>query len=364
MRPEKYFMHLIQPLIGRHRTSEIFNYNPIAPPARVDAAEVKICVYNYDAEHIEEHELTHIEDTFQYRDNGQVTWLNVEGISKATVETICEHFGIHPLLVEDILSLGQRPKMDDMDGIMYCLLNMLYFNDHDCKVEQEQISIALGKDFVITFQEDAERDVFDGVRNKLKQQSAKLRQRGADYLCYSLLDMIVDHYFVVMEALGDKIEALEEEVVRTADKVAFAKLNSLRKEVMVLKRNVFPVRELINHFIRDDSELVEAQNQRYFRDIYDHIVQAHDVVESYREILTNLQDLYLSQVNLRLNEVMKVVAILTCLLAPATVIGGIFGMNFEIIPITHQKYGFYIAVALMILIPIYMIRVFRNKGWL
>jgi magnesium transporter len=363
MRPEKYLKYLIEPIFNTNRTKEIFNYNPATPPEREEAESTKIFVYHYDPASISACELKDVEETFTYRDSEKVSWINIDGIVKATVEAVCHHFEIHPLLVEDILSIGQRPKMDEIEGVMFCQLNMLYFNNNTCSVEQEQISIVLGNNFVITFQEDAHRDVLNNIRDKLKVPSSRLRQRNADYLCYSLIDMIVDHYFEVIEKLGEKIEALEEEIVRVTNKRSLAKLNALRKEMIVLKRNVAPVRELVNGFIKSDSELLDDKINKYYKDAYDHIVQANDLAENYREILASLQDLYINQMNLKMNEVMKVMAIATCLLAPGTVIGGIFGMNFDVIPYVHQKWGFYITVAVMMVVPIIMLRFFKKRGW-
>jgi magnesium transporter len=363
MRPDKYLPGFIKPIFNTHRTKEIFNYNPTVPHEREETKETKIFAYNYDGANITAAQLKTIEETFEYKYKDGVTWINIDGISKGVVEPICHHFEIHPLLVEDILSVGQRPKMDDIEGILFCLLNMLYFNEEHCSVEQEQISIALGKNFVITFQEDARRDVFNALRDKLKLNASKLRARGADYLCYSLIDMIVDNYFTVMEKLGEKIELLEEDIIRSVDTRTLARISGFRKELIVLKRNVSPVRELVNGFIRSESDLLDENITKYFKDVYDHIIQANDVSENYRDIMTNLQDLYISQVNLKMNEVMKVMAIVTCLLAPGAVIGGIFGMNFDVIPIAHQKWGFYITVALMLIIPLIMLRIFKKRGW-
>jgi len=253
--------------------------------------------------------------------------------------------------------------MDEIEQILYGLLNMLYFNASNNTVEQEQISIVLGKNFVISFQEDAQRDVFNPLRDKLKLNNSKIRQRGPDYLCYSMLDMIVDHYFVVMEKLGDRIESLEDEVIRYSNNRSLARINQLRKELIVLKRNMAPVRDLINGFIRSESDFLDDRTTKYFKDIYDHIVQANDLSENYRDMMMNLQDLYLSTLNRKTNEVMKVMAIVTCLLAPATVIGGIFGMNFDVIPTMHNQWGFYTAVGLMLFIPLLMLFIFRKRGW-
>ncbi|HMJ45889.1 MAG TPA: magnesium/cobalt transporter CorA, partial [Ferruginibacter sp.] len=254
-------------------------------------------------------------------------------------------------------------KMDEINGLVFCLLNMLYFNEKDTSVETEQISIVLGKNFVISFQEDASKDVFNPLRDKIKIAVSKVRQNGADFLFYSLIDSIVDHYYTVMEQLGEKIENLEEDIIRNANKKSLANINMLRKEMIVLKRSISPVREMVNGILRSESDLIEEKTGKYFKDVYDHIIQANDLAENYRDMMMNLQDLYLSNVNLKLNEVMKVMAIVTCLLAPATVIGGIFGMNFERIPLLHNQWGFFISVGLMLIVPLWMILIFKRRGW-
>jgi magnesium transporter len=364
MSPQKYLKYLMLPsLFGTQRTKEILQVNPTIIPQREEAQEVVITVYDYDGSNFSEQKLATISDCLLYRDNSRITWINIDGIRKADVELIANHFGIHSLILEDILSMNQRPKMDEIDGILFCLLNMLYFNTDNKTVETEQISIVLGKNFVISFQEDADRDPFDPIRTRLKLANSRIRQHGADYLCYSLLDMIVDHYFVVMEKLGEQIEVVEEEVIRNSNKRSLAKINQFRKELIILKRNIAPVRDLLNGIVRSESELLEDRTTRYFKDVYDHIVQAFDLSENYRDIMVSMQDLYINNVNLKMNEVMKVMAIVTCLLAPATVIGGIFGMNFEVIPYLHNKWGFFIAVGVMLLIPILMLRIFRKRGW-
>jgi len=241
---------------------------------------------------------------------------------------------------------------------------MLYYNSTKQTVEQEQISIALGKDFLVSFQEDAARDVFDPLRHKLKMANSKIRQRGADYLYYSMLDLIVDNYFLVMEKLGERIESLEEEIIRNSNTRSLAKINQLRKELIVLKRNIAPVRDILSSIMRSESELLDDRTTKYFNDVYDHIIQAYDLSENYRDIMVSMQDLYINNVNLRMNEVMKVMAIVTCLLAPATVIGGIFGMNFDKnVNFFHQPWGFFTAVGLMLIIPVWMLWAFRKRGW-
>lgn len=362
--PKKMLRYLYLPnLFGTQRTKEILHVNPTIIPQREEAQSVRTVVYSYDAAAIEEIELSKAENCFDYKDRNKINWINIDGLRKTDIENVSNHFGIHALLVEDILSMNQRPKMDEVEGILFCLLNMLYYNDKQEQVEQEQISIAMGKNFVISFQEDASRDVFNPLRARLKMSNSKIRQRSADYLCYSMLDLIVDNYFVVMEKLGDRIEALEEEVVRSSNTRSLARINQLRKELIVLKRNIAPVRDLVSGIIRSESDLLDDRTTKYFKDVYDHIVQAYDLSENYRDMMISMQDVYLNNVNLKTNEVMKVMAIVTCLLAPATVIGGIFGMNFESIPYLHNQYGFWIAVTIMLIIPIWMISVFKRRGW-
>ncbi|UEG50813.1 magnesium/cobalt transporter CorA [Ferruginibacter lapsinanis] len=362
MPSNKYLSYLLNPL-ELLRTKKVLQVNPTVVPSREEPEAIKIFVYDFDAHDIAVRELDKVSDCFSFIDSPKVTWINVDGLRKVDVESICNHYGIHYLIIEDILSIGQRPKMDDMEGLVFCVLNMLYFNEKDSSIESEQISIVLGKNFVISFQEDAQRDVFNPLREKLKINLSKVRANKADFLFYSLIDLIVDNYFVVMEKFGEKIELLEEDILRNADTRSLAKINILRKEMIVLKRSIAPVRELVNGILRSENELIEERTEKYFKDVYDHIVQANDLCENYRDMMMNLHDLYLNNVNLKMNEVMKVMAVVTCLLAPATVIGGIFGMNFEQIPLLHNKWGFFISVALMLFIPIVMIRAFRRRGW-
>lgn len=362
MKSVKYLSLLKHPL-DILRTKRVLQVNPTAVPKRIEPELTKVYVYDYNVNEVKEQEVNDVPHCYKYLDSTKISWINVDGLRKTDVEDIGNHYGVHPLIIEDILSFGQRPKMDDLNGLLFCLLNMLYFNEEDGSVESEQISIVLGKNFVLSFQEDAIKDVFNPLREKIKIAGSKLRLSGADYLFYSLIDMIVDNYFIVMEKLGERIEILEEDIVRKADTKTLSKINMIRKEMIVLKRSVSPVRELINGILRSENDLIEEKTSKYFKDVYDHIVQANELAENYRDMMINLQDLYLSNVNLRMNEVMKVMAVVTCLLAPATVIGGIFGMNFDQIPWLHNEYGFFIAVGIMLIIPVWMITMFKRKGW-
>jgi len=365
LRPEKYFKYLLDlpSLFGTTRTKEILSVNPTIIPHREEAEEVVAYVFDYDANSVEEKQIQGVEGCYMYKESNRITWINIDGLRKADVESVCNHYNVHPLLIEDILSINQRPKMDESVENLFCLLNMLYYNEEKKAVEQEQISVVLGKDYVLSFQEDAHRDVFNPLRDKLKVNSSKIRQRGADYLCYTMLDLIVDNYFIVMEKLGEQIEEVEEEVVRKSNQRSLARITQLRKELIILKRNFAPVRDIINGFLRSDSELLDDRTTKYFKDIYDHIVQAIDLSDNYRDIMVSMQDLYINNVNLKMNEVMKVLAVVTTLMAPLTVIAGIYGMNFDNMPELHSRNGYFVTLMIMVVMLIIMIFFFRKRGW-
>ncbi|WP_346237479.1 magnesium/cobalt transporter CorA [Niabella insulamsoli] len=367
VRPKKYLRYLflsnLFDLFGTERTKQILSVNPTVVPARAETREIVVSAYIYNKNEVRELKKITIDEALALEGNGHIVWINIDGFSKTDVEKTGARFGIHPLLIEDILSINQRPKMDEIDEVLFSVMNMLYYNTAKKSVDQEQISLILGKNTVVTFQEDAARDVFNPLRERLKLPTSKTRAKEADYLYYTLIDTIVDHYFIVMDKLGDQIEDLEEEIVKSTSKRTLAHINVLRKELIVLKRSIYPVREVIGNIIKSESDLLSEYNERYYKDVYDHIVQAVDLVDNLRDVVMGLQDLYLSNVNLKMNEVMKVMAIVTCLLAPATVIGGIFGMNFDVIPLTGHHWGFWIAVGAMLLIPLWMLILFKRRDW-
>jgi magnesium transporter len=362
LKKNKYLSYIINPL-GLITTKKVVQVNPTIIPERKNGINQKISVIEYDAVQYFAKESSRVEDTFEHLTTNMVSWINIDGINKTEIEKLSKHYNIHNLIVEDILSIGQRPKMDDIEGRLFCVLNMLYFNEKDASIETEQISIVLGNNFVISIQEDEQKDVFNSLRERIKLLSSKPRQHKADFLFYAMIDAIVDQYFLVMERLGEKIEQLEEEVIKHPSNKSLVKINNIRKEMILLKRSIGPVRELIHGILRSENELIEEKTEKYFKDIYDHIIQANDLAENYRDLLINIHDLYMSNVNLKMNEIMKIMAIVTCLLAPATVIGGIFGMNFERLPLLHDKRGFFIDGGLMIIIPFFMVVYFKRRRW-
>lgn len=341
----------------------IASYNPQREEVREDDVAPVYALFRFDAAHVEEKVVTRKEACTRCTELGKTIWINIDGLRKEDVEELCACYNIHNLIVEDILSMGQRAKTDEIENAMFCLLPMLYYNDDTEQIETEQVSIVLGHGFVLSFQEDPLRDVFNPVRERIRAAGSKVRQRTADYLCYSLIDIIVDSYFEIIEKINDRIEKLEDGLLLQKENAALAKLSILRREVMLLRRSILPVRDVVNGFLKSESKVLEDRHDKYYKDVLDHIIQANEFVENQREMLMNLQDLSMSQINLKMNEVMKLFTMVATLLAPATVIGGIFGMNFDVIPLSHHGRGFYIAVAIMLIVPLFMLVWFKRKGW-
>lgn len=347
---------------GSSRPRQARMYNPAREDQRPLRTEPTVyTVFSYDAYHLDERTVP-LEGCCS-NDPDWITWINVDGLKKEEVQYLAGHFKIHPLLVEDILHVGQRAKTDAIGTALFCVLPMLYYNVHTAMVDAEQVSFVLTGHTVLSFQEDAERDVFNPIRERLRTaEGSKLRSSGADYLLYSLIDVVVDSYFGILETLDDRAEALEDAILRN-QKGSTARVALLRREILTVLRSIAPVRDLVTGLMRSESPLLEEANLKYFKDVLDHIVQAVDSAETLRETASTLQELAMNQVNLRTNEVVKTFTIITTLLAPATVIGGIFGMNFDVIPLAHQKQGFFVMVSLMLIVPLFMLVWFKRKGW-
>jgi magnesium transporter len=347
------------------QTKKVLKNNPTIISEKVNTTESIISLYQYDSEHLDcKQSLKTQEVTSLLFKNEHFYWLNLDILNKLSVETIGDNLNIHQLIIEDILSIHQRPKVDEFDEYFTCVLQMLYYKEDQHTIENEQVSFVLGKNYVISFQDDSHRDLFDPIRERIKIPYSKIRTQGSDYLLYAMLDSIVDHYFIVLEKVGEQIEKLEEEITKNQeDSYTMNRINNLRKELIFFKRNTSPVRELIGNILRSEFGTFNERNRKYFKDIYDHMVQIIELTENYRDVLSNIRDLYLSQTNLKLNEIMKFLAIVTTLLAPATVIGGIFGMNFDRIPYLHHQNGFWIATFFMIAVPVLMLFYFNRKKW-
>ena len=324
---------------------------------------VKITVIDYDENNFQQKEVASIEECSVYRDKPTVTWINVEGIHRPDVlEKLANCFGLHPLILEDISDLDQRPKIEDLESYIYVVFKMLSYNFEQAQIEIEQVSLVLGRNFVISFQETV-GDVFDPIRERIKTGKGRIRKMGADYLAYSLMDATVDNYFKIFDEFGEKIEFLEEEIITRPDPMVLREIYHLKREMIFLRRIILPLRELLRSFERSESGLLTGPIKIYFRDVYDHVIQVIDSMEIFREMLTGMIEIYLSSLSNRMNEVMKVLTIIATIFMPLTFLTGIFGMNFKYIPGLERIWGFPIAILVMFGTGVYMLRYFRKKGW-
>ena len=327
--------------------------------------EVKISLIDYDEANYQESEAKTVEECFAFREKPTVTWINVEGVHKVeVVEKLGNCFGLHPLVLEDILNTDQRPKIEIYGDYVYIVLKMLYDGDLKRPIEAEQVSLILGSNFVISFQEGKEGDVFNPLRERIKGGKGLVRKMGADYLVYSLIDTIVDHYFFILERLGEEIELLEEELVAHPTDTTLHRIRKIKNEVIFVRRVVWPLREVVSSLGRKESPLIQETTEVYLRDVYDHTIQVMDTIEVYREMLSGMLDIYLSSVSNRLNSVMKVLTIIATIFMPLTFIAGIYGMNFKYMPELGWRWGYPAVWLIVVIIGVSMLIYFKRKKWL
>jgi magnesium transporter len=326
--------------------------------------EVKITIMNYDETQLQEEEAKTFDECFPYKNRPTVTWINVDGIHQVeTLEKLGECFGVHPLTLEDILNTDQRPKMEDFGDYMYIVLKMFTRNDQNDEIVTEQISLILGENFVLSFQENV-GDVFDPVRARIRCSKGRLRKMAADYLLYSLLDAIVDNYFIILENFGDQIEFIEERLIVNPAQETLKIIHKLKREMLFLRKSVWPLREVINGMERGESSLIKGTTKIYLRDVYDHNIQIIDTIETLREMLSGMLDIYLTSISNRLNAVMKVLTIIATIFMPLTFLAGIYGMNFKYMPELEWKWGYFLILFVMFGIGISMLFYFKKKKWL
>lgn len=324
----------------------------------------KITIIDYDRNNYQEKVVENVEECFPFKDYPTVSWINVDGIHQVDIiEKMGKHFGIHPLVMEDIVHTNQRPKMVDYDSYIYIVLKMLWFENDDTDVKAEQVSIILGPDFVLSFQE-LEGDTFDFVRERLRNSKGKIRNVGSDYLAYALLDSIVDNYFLIIERFGEAIEDLEDKLIENPSPEILQSIHDLKKEMIYLRKSVWPLRDVINRLERTESNLIKDSTFVFLKDVYDHTIQVVDAIETYRDILTGILDVYLSSVSNKMNEVMKVLTIIATIFIPLTFIAGMYGMNFTNMPELGWKWGYPAVWVINILIFLSMYSYFRRKNWL
>jgi magnesium transporter len=325
--------------------------------------EPKITVLDYDEATFQEKEMGAVEECFSFKEKPTVTWINVEGIRQVEmIQKLGECYGLHPLVMEDILNTDQRPKMEDYGDYLYIVLKMLAYKEN--RIEVEQVSLVLGSNFVISLQEGREGDAFDPIRERIRKGKGRQRKMGADYLSYTLLDATIDNYFVVLEKLGERIEFLEDALVTDPTTKTLQEIHGLKREMIFLRKAVWPLREVIGGLERGESLLIQESTRIYLRDVYDHTIQVMDTIETFRDMLSGMLDIYLSSVSNRLNAVMKVLTIIATIFMPLTFIAGLYGMNFKYMPELEWRWGYPAALLFMLGIGVFMLAYFRKKKWL
>ncbi|HET6446219.1 MAG TPA: magnesium/cobalt transporter CorA [candidate division Zixibacteria bacterium] len=359
-------MSFIPKSLYRHRTEK----TGLAPGTPIHIGQrkmetVKIAVINYDnAGYFEERETTDIAQLAVAKESDPITWINVAGLHQIeTIEAIGQIFGIHPLLLEDILNTEQRPKIEEYDNYLYMILKLIHWREDGNKIETEQISIVLGGRFVITFQEQ-EEDIFDPLRQRIRSGKGRIRQFGTDYLAYSLLDTVVDHYFLILENLGEQIELVEDELLSDPNTTTLQEIHDLKREMLYLRRSVWPLREVIGGLQRGESVLFQEATLIYLRDVYEHTIQVIDTIETYRDLVSGLLDVYLSSISNKMNEVMKVLTVIATIFIPLTFITSLYGMNFRYIPELEWRWAYPLLWLVLITISGVMLAYFRKKDWL
>ena len=332
--------------------------------------KVTIDLIDYDRTNLQKKRVASVEECFPFKDTPTITWININGIHEGEIiEKIGTHFGMHPLVMEDIANNTQRPKIEDNDDYIFLVVKMLYMDPSSNEVETEQVSIIFGNNFVISFQEK-EGDVFSHVRDRLRKTIPRVRFMSAGYLAYALVDAIIDNYFLVLEAIGEKIESMEDELVKNPKMQDLETIHDLKRKLIFIRKSIWPLREVIGGWDRLETNLIEDYTRAYLRDLYEHTIQVIDTVETFRDMVSGLLDIYLSSISNRMNEVMKVLTIIATIFIPLGFLAGVFGMNFDPsaspynMPELGFRYGYMMFWILVILIGGGLFFFFKRKKWL
>jgi len=328
---------------------------------------VRISLMAYNADSIEEKEISAIDEILSYKNSGKMLWINVDGLYQTqVVEKIGNIFGIHPMTLEDILNTTHRPKMEEFDGHIFITLKTLCYKvtekDED-EIEAEQLSLVFGNNFLLSFQEEA-GDVFDLIRERIRKGKGRIRNAGSDYLAYALSDAVTDQYFEILEFLDDMMESSEEELLTNPTPKLFQELHDIKREIIFFRRQVWPLREIFSNLANGDFSLVHISTRIYLNDLRDNVVQMIDAIESFRDILSSMTDIYLSSISNRMNEVMKVLTIISTIFIPLTFMAGVYGMNFKYMPELEWRWGYFGVLGLMLVAALMMILWFKGKKWL
>jgi len=332
--------------------------------------DVHIDIVDYTESDHAEKRVKSAEECFSYKDSSTLSWINVDGIHEPKiVEQIGNHFGLHPLELEDIVNTGHRPKIEDAGDHIFIVLKMLYRNQDNGQLKAEQVSVVFGQNWVITFQETGE-DVFDLVRQRIKRTVPRVRFMTSDYLAYALIDAIVDHYFIVLEHLGEEIETLDDAVSSNPQPEHLEQIRGLKKELIFMRKVVWPLREVIGGIERLESKLVKESTNPYLRDLYEHTIQVIDTVETFREMVSSLLDLYHTGISNRMNEVMKVLTIFATIFIPLGFLAGVYGMNFDTgaspfnLPELGFRFGYLMFWGVVVVVAGGLLLFFRRRKWL
>ena len=327
-------------------------------------APIKVKSFHYDQDGYHEASILNLETSCPVIEERGITWLEVDGIHKVDViENLGKLANLHPLVLEDIVNASHRPKLEEYDGYLFIVLKMVQFDAATHEVLSEQVSLVLGPNYVISFQEN-EKDVFDKVRERIRNGKGRLRKCGADYLAYALMDAIVDNFFHVLEGMGEELEELEHELVTNPTQTTLDRIYSFKRSMMFIRRAGWPLREITMALERSDSDLVSDPTKLYLRDVYDHSVEIIDIIENLRDISSGMIDVYLSSMSNRLNEVMKVLTIIATIFMPLTFISSIYGMNFHYMPELEWHMGYPLVLLSMAAIGLGMLIFFRRRRWL
>lgn len=331
--------------------------------------DVQLTVHDYDEDHIDEIAIQEVEESKPYLENPSKTWLKVYGVHDIEkLKSIWSYFDLHPLVQEDIVNTTQRPKAELYENNMYFVLKMLSWSDANNQIESEQVSIVLSNNYVLSFQE-TDQDFFKPILDRLKFGNVRIRKHGVDYLTYALIDAIVDHYFSVLEQIGERIEHLEDQLLDDPDHETLQQIHTLRRDLIFFRKSVWPLRDMLNSTIRDESPFIEDNTKLFLRDVYDHMVQIIDNIENYRDMVIGMHDIYMSHVSNKMNEVMKVLTIIATIFIPLTFIAGIYGMNFDPaaspynMPELQWYWGYPLSILSMVIVAIIMVIYFKRKGW-
>ena len=301
-----------------------------------------------------------IEEIIKQFKPGMVNWINLDGLTdRHIINKIAERFNLHSLLIEDVCSEHQ-PKVEEYDDYLFLTMKMLY-KIKDGVIDYEQISFVMGKDFLLSFQEK-EGDLFGTLRDRIRMDQGRTRKKNSDYLLYRLVDIIVDNYYNVLDAVGYQIEQIEEEIDKNAD-FQFHKIQQVKKELIYLRKALYPLRDAISKLAKEESGFIDPSNIRYFSDVYDHVVHLIDSQDTYKDLTSSLMDIHINTMNTKMNEVMKVLAVISTIFMPLTFIVGVYGMNFDYMPEIHWEYGYHFSLALMTGTVVSLLYYFRRKGW-